>query len=294
MLRLSNGKRFQHVTASGALGWKGRGWEWEQPLVWCGFIKPKLFLNITKSLSRNPIKGNLSWLHPWTCVKLIDGGVVNAVGLTNKGFSWWMEHVAPYITEDMNICVSLYGEHEDILWMVDQLEQSGVPIVGIEINRSCPNTGHDIAGENVADSIILTVKQAKKLTRHPLLVKLSCVQQYLKIALALYGIAEAINLNSVPWKIAFPGKVSPLAKLGGGGVSVRPAQKHNWKAVEEIGGLSEAVPVVGPSIADYEDLYELERLKAIAFAFGGIHVRTPWLPTQYAERWNREHPEPEE
>ena len=98
------------------------------------------------------------------------------------------------------------------------------------------------------------------LPRHPVIVKVSADQDYLTIARGLVGIAEAVSLNSVPWKTVFTnGEQTPLAKLekqvggGGGGVSGKPAQKHNWAAVEALAKQA-ITPVIGPSVMEFEDM----------------------------------------
>ena len=95
MITLANGHKFKYMVASGALAFDGKGWPWERPLVWLGLIKPELFTVVIKSLTRNPRPGNLRWWKPWTCVRLIPGGSVNKVGLTNPGIEWWCKKVGP-------------------------------------------------------------------------------------------------------------------------------------------------------------------------------------------------------
>ena len=95
MITLSNGHAFEYMVASGALAFDGKGWPWERLLVWLGLIKPELFTVVIKSLTRNPRPGNLRWWKPWTCVRLIPGGSVNKVGLTNPGIEWWCKKVGP-------------------------------------------------------------------------------------------------------------------------------------------------------------------------------------------------------
>ena len=79
MISLSNGHTFEYMIASGALGFDGKGWIWERPLVRLGLIKPELFTVVIKTLTRNPRPGNLRWWKPWTCVRLISGGSVNKI-----------------------------------------------------------------------------------------------------------------------------------------------------------------------------------------------------------------------
>jgi len=286
MIILSNGHAFEYMVASGALAFDGKGWPWERPLVWLGLIKPELFTVVIKSLTRNPRPGNLRWWKPWTCVRLIPGGSVNKVGLTNPGVEWWCREVGPTLDfQKFPIVGSIFGDENELVEMAGMLNPFG--LVANEVNVSCPNTGHAI---KQVEMVVNSVKAVKRASRHPVIAKVSADQDYLAIARGLVGVAEAISLNSVPWKTVFPhGKPTPLAKLekhvggGGGGVSGKPAQYHNWAAVESLAKQG-SIPVIGPSIMEFEDMEKLRRLGARAISFGAIHLRTPWKPTSIVKQ----------
>ena len=271
---LSNGHEIRYVVASGALAFDGKGWWWERPLVWLGFIRPDFFTVVLKSLTVKPREGNLVWYKPWTCIRLIKGGAVNKVGLTNPGVDYWCEHIAPTIDfSNGNIVVSLFGTGDELVEGAKKVDKFN--IVAVEVNDSCPNSGH---GQSQAETVIENVKCVKSVSRHPIIVKVSVAQDYLAIAAGLEGIAEAVSINSVPWEKVFPDKRTPLWKLekriagGGGGVSGRPAKYFNWKAVQELskqGGL----PVIAPSIMEYQDMEHVRvLLGASAVSFGAIHL----------------------
>ncbi|MCR4334173.1 MAG: hypothetical protein NUV47_00340 [Patescibacteria group bacterium] len=288
MITLSNGHAFKYMVASGALAFDGKGWPWERPLVWLGLIKPELFTVVIKSLTRNPRIGNLRWWKPWTCVRLIPGGAVNKVGLTNPGVEWWCREVGPKLDfKKFPTAGSIFGDEKELVEMAEMLNR--FDIVALEVNVSCPNTGHAI---EQAEMVVNSVKAVKRASRHPVIVKVSADQDYLTIARGLVGIAEAVSLNSVPWKTVFTNSgQTPLAKLekqvggGGGGVSGKPAQKHNWAAVEALAKQG-SLPVIGPSIMEFEDMEKLRRLGAKAIGFGAIHLRTPWKPTSFIKKEN--------
>lgn len=286
MITLSNGYEINHVAASGTLAFDGRGWFWEWPLVWMGIMKPQLFTVVLKSLTRHPRAGNLRMWKPLECIRSISGGAVNKVGLTNPGIEYWCEKIAPTIDfENNSIVGSIFGNKQELIEMAEILNR--FDFVALEVNPSCPNSGDCF---ETTDTIIEMVKAVKAVSNHPIIVKVSVDQDYLAIAKGLVGIAEAISINSVPWKTAFPnGEVSPLWKLekrvggGGGGVSGKPAQKCNWKAVK---GLSEQglIPVIAPSIMEFEDLEIVRNLGAQATSFGAIFLLTPWKSTSIVMR----------
>ena len=286
MITLSNGHVIEYMTASGALGFDGKGWPWEWPLVWTGLIKPELFTIVIKTLTRHPRPGNLRWWKPWSCVRLIPGGSVNEIGLTNPGIDWWCEHIGPRINiAKQRLVGSIFGDEQELVEMAEMLNR--FPLVALEVNPSCPNTGHRLLG---TDDVIAGVEAVKRVSRHPVIVKVSVGQDYPAIAFCLQGIAEAITLNSVPWKTAFPkGTTSPLHRLekrvggGGGGVSGRPAQKYNWAAVKELAEQG-SLPVIAPSIMEFGDLALVRALGASAISFGAIHLLTPWKPTSIVRK----------
>ncbi|MES2985588.1 MAG: hypothetical protein V4686_00500 [Patescibacteria group bacterium] len=283
MILLSNGHVLKYVVASGALAFDAKGWWWEQPLRWRRRIKPELFSVVIKTLTYEETKGNLKMWKPWDCVRLLkNGGVLNKIGLTNKGIEWWLKKIAPKINfHEQAVIVSISGSREHILIMIKQLNH--LPIKAIEINGSCPNT---VSGVTDSGYVIETFKQAKVVSKHPLIVKVGVTQDYMAIAEGVRGYAEAIALNSVPWHVVNPDKKSPLAKLkgaGGGGVSGKPAQEFNWPAAKELAEKN-YLPVICPSIMEYEDLEKVDELGAKAYSFGAVHVRTPSKPTSIVER----------
>ena len=284
MIKLSNGHKFQFMVASGALGYDGLGWPWEWPLRWAGLLRPELFTVVAKTLTLRPNPGDFSWRRPWNHVRLIPGGAVNKFGIANPGLDWWCKKIGPRVdAKKLPLIVSLYG-NEDELWQMAQALEI-FDLAGIEADVSCPNR-KPISVETA----VRNVKAIKSASRFPVIVKVSVAQDYCGIAHKLRGIAEAVSLNSVPWEIAFPSERSPLWRLqekiggGGGGVSGRPAQKFNWHAAERLAMLK-AMPVIAPSIMEYGDLAKVDELRAAAYSFGAIHLRTPSKPTRIVLRW---------
>jgi dihydroorotate dehydrogenase len=281
MISLSNGHSFEYMVASGALAYDGRGWPWEWPLRWIGLLDPRRFTIVTKTLTKKPRSGNLRWFHPWSCVSILNEGVVNAIGLTNPGIDWWVKGVAPRISNNgYDLVCSITDDDPEILCrMAEALDP--FPLKALELNASCPNTSQEI--HHNTDLIIQAAKKIRSATRHPLILKLSIHQDYVAIAKATEGIAEALSINSVPWKIAFPKQTSPLEKFGGGGVSGKAARDWTWKMVKDLSQGS-ITPVIGPGIWEFEDLDRLRQLGAKALSFGSIFMRYPWRPTDFVKR----------
>lgn len=293
---LSNGHILKYVVASGALGFDGKGWPWERPLVKVGLIKPELFTVVTKTLTRFPRQGNyrewnpFTWLplSPWSCIRFIPGGSINKVGLTNPGIKWWCREVAPAIDfEKSSLVGSIYGDdREEWVEMAEMLNPFN--FVGLELDSSCLNTGRPIPD---TETVVGNTKAVKRVSRHPLFVKISVAQDYLRISHGLEGVAEVIELNSVPWEMRFPEEKSPLWRLeekfggGGGGISGRPAQGLNWSAANELTKQG-AIPVAWPSVMSWKDVKSVQEAGARVVSFGAIHLRTPWRPTVIVKKEN--------
>lgn len=281
MIWLSNDHGFKHMAASGALGFDGRGWPWEQPLRWLGLLDPNLMTVVLKTLTYEPRRGNLRMYNPLGCIRPLVGGAVNAVGLTNGGYKWWCEEVGPHLNfMETPLIASILGEPNELVEMARSLDKFG--FVGLEINASCPNTKGDIL-KNTA-KVIEGCERVYDATKLPLILKVSVAHSIEEIIEGTKGIVEAYAINSVPWKLAFPDRKSPLAHLGGGGVSGKMAQRFTWPLVERIHGLTQT-PVIGPSVWEYKDIKRLrEDLGASAVSYGAIFLARPWAPTMYIKR----------
>lgn len=287
MITLSNGHQFLFMTASGALAFDGQGWPWEWPLRWTGFLDPKLFTIVTKTLTRHPRRGNLRWSHPWSVVKRMGSlGVLNAIGLTNHGIEWWIKKVAPKIPADYKIIVSIEADDEnEVREMIRMI--GGQKILGIELNLSCPNSGS--ADRKLSNKVLHLCQIASETSPVPLIAKISYTHDYKTIARELESTKiEAISINSIPWRELFQEIPSPLDSYGGGGVSGKVIQPFTWKMVREISEISK-IPVIGPSVWEYGDIQKVLDRGAKAVSFGSVFVYYPWRPTQYARRWYREH-----
>lgn len=154
-------------------------------------------------------------------------------------------------------------------------------IVAIEINPSCPNIPGDVLKNT--KRIVESCEKVKKVTSHPLLLKLSVVHKIDEILPHIKGIIEAISINSVPWRIVFPNKKSPLECFGGGGVSGRTAQPYTFPFVERLTKKTD-IPVIGCSVWEFQDIEKLRNLGAKAISFGSIFLRYPWRPTSFVKK----------
>lgn len=280
MIRLCNNHSFEYMTASGAMGYDGKGWLWEQPLRWFKLLDVHLFTHVIKTLTLSPKKGNLRAYNPLRCIRPMQRGAVNAVGLTNPGFYWWVKNIGPKVdSSKIPLIASIFGEPEELGVMTKTLNH--FDIVGLELNASCPNTNDDIPSNS--DKIIRSCAIVKKFSRHPVLLKLSVAHDVKTIVPKIENMVEALSINSVPWHIAFPNRKSPLAKYGGGGVSGKIAQPFTWLLAANL-KLITRIPIIAPSIWDYEDIGIMKDRGFEAFSFGSVFLCHPWWPTYYIKK----------
>ncbi len=283
MIKFSNGHAFEYMAASGALSFDGKGWPWEQPLRWVGLLDPSLFTVVIKTLTLPPRRGNLRWYNPLKCVRPLFGGAVNAVDLTNPGIDWWCKKIGPLVDSSRFPLVgSIFGELDELATMASMLND--FDLVGLEINASCPNTKTDVLSNT--RRIIRSCEIVKENSRFPLILKVSVTQDTETIVKEVERLIEALSINSVPWMTVFPDRRSPLANLGGGGVSGKIIQPFTWGLVKKLAGIT-PIPIIGPSIWDFDDLEELRRIGAKAISFGSVFLCHPWRPTLFVRKEQR-------
>lgn len=298
-ITLSNGHVLEYVVASGGLGYFGEGaWWLERMLISMGQINPFLFTIIGKTVTMHPRKGNFRPWKPWQTVKFLDGegntgwrgfwhcvGTANAYGLRNGGYKWYLDNFPHSPCQGRIIAsISTEGVGEDWQGFADMVRSfNDLPIVGLEINPSCPNVA---GGVQLDTSMIITAcNVAKNSSCHSLLLKLSVAHNPIlpQVLKGVRGIIDALDINSVPWNIAFPGKTSPLKNFGGGGVSGKIAQKHTWPFARLIMDSCD-IPVIVPSAWIYEDIAVIEGMvgdRAGAVSFGSLFLRHPCRPTRF-------------
>lgn len=301
MIRLSNGHEIEYACSAGALGYWGEAWPWERILLYLSipdFSRRNLadkLLHWEKPLDRAMMTvfgktttspgrlGNYRWYKPRDTLRFLPGGTVNAHGWANPGF--WV--VAEDIEKSYNpkLYALVLNFFSDDFRKLAQMARRcrDLPIVAIEIDPYCPNVQH---------SVPMTVGRLQEMceiirreSSKPVILKLSAASWPLleRIVMTVHRIVEAITINTVPWAICFPDKVSPLAHHGGGGVSGKAAQHINWPFIHDIVEIG-LIPVIGAGVWEYEDIAKVRTLGVGAVSFGSIFLRNPFLPCYYIRR----------
>lgn len=207
-------------------------------------------------------------------------GMLNCVGLQNKGVDYFCSHIYPQIKDiDTNMIVNVSGsspeDYAECAARIDALEN----IPAIELNISCPNVkdggmafGVTCAG---AASVVKAVRQRYHKT---LIVKLSPnVTDITEIARAVEAEgADAVSLINTLMGMAIDiEKRKPLLSIRTGGLSgpaVKPvAVRMVWQVAKAVG-----IPVVGlGGISSAKDAIEFLMAGASAIEIGTANFLDP-------------------
>ena len=255
------------MTASGTFGY-GLEFADFMPLDGIGGI-------IVKGTTLNPREGN-----DYPRMAETAQGMLNCVGLQNKGVDYFCSHIYPQIKDiDTNMIVNVSGsspeDYAACAARIDALEH----IPAIELNISCPNVkdggmafGVTCAG---AASVVKAVRQRYHKT---LIVKLSPnVTDITEIARAVEAEgADAVSLINTLMGMAIDiEKRKPLLSIRTGGLSgpaVKPvALRMVWQVAKAVG-----IPVVGlGGISNAKDAIEFLMAGATAIEIGTANFLDP-------------------
>jgi dihydroorotate dehydrogenase (NAD+) catalytic subunit len=277
MLTLPNGKKIDFLCASGALGFTGHGYWWEQPFFWMKWIRPEELTIISKTLTSKPCQGKYRWWNPLRTFRLISGGTVNNLGLPNPGYKQWIESYYPK-TCGLSVIVSIAPDS-----VAEAKEMAGAlaslrGLVAVEINLSCPNvsTPH-------LDELVAIAETVAAHSGHPTIAKLGV--PYLDLCRALDRKVDAFDLiNSVAWSYVFPGRLSPLGRSIGA-VSGTPIKELAREALRRVIPICRTPVITGGGIDSLEEVRLRAVMGARAFTFGTIFLRHPSWPNRIAKDW---------
>ncbi|MCL3781200.1 dihydroorotate dehydrogenase [Prolixibacteraceae bacterium JC049] len=215
-------------------------------------------------------------------------GMLNAVGLQNKGVDYFIEHIYPKIKDvDSKVFVNLSGSTvEDYIIGAEKLnEVKG--LAGIELNISCPNVKEGGMAFGVtcpgAEAVVKAVREVYDST---LMVKLSPnVTDVAEIARAVEGAgADSISLiNTLLGMAVDAEKRKPILSTVTGGLSgpaVKPvALRMVWQVANAV-----KVPIVGMGgIMNATDAIEFLLAGATAVQLGTANFIDPEVTVKVVE-----------
>lgn len=187
--------------------------------------------------------------NPYPRMAETPSGMLNAVGLQNKGVDYFIEHIYPTIKDiNSNILVNVSGSTiADYVATAEKINALD-HIPAIELNISCPNVKEGgMAFGTSCVSASEVVKEVRKVYKKHLMVKLSPnVTSIQEIALAVEGAgADSVSLINTLMGIAVNVKTrKPVLSTVTGGLSgpcVKPvALRMVWQVAKVV-----KIPVVG-------------------------------------------------
>lgn len=230
---------------------------------------------IVKGTTLNPRQGN-----PYPRMAETPSGMLNAVGLQNKGVDYFVDHIYPEVRKiQTNIIVNVSGSCID-----DYVQTAGIintldDIPAIELNISCPNVkqGGMAFGVN-PESAAQVVAAVRKAYDKTLIVKLSPnVTDITAIARAVEGAgADSVSLINTMLGMAIDAeKRKPILSTVTGGMSgpaVKPvALRMVWQTAKAV-----KIPVIGlGGICSANDAVEFLLAGASAIQIGTANFIDP-------------------
>ena len=218
-------------------------------------------------------------------------GMLNAVGLQNKGVHYFVDHIYPQIKDiRTNMIVNVSGsqveDYAETASIINELEN----IPAIELNISCPNVKQGgMAFGVTAHGAAEVVSAVRKVYKKTLIVKLSPnVTDITEIARAVEGAgADSVSLINTLLGMAIDAeKRRPILSTVTGGMSgaaVKPiALRMVWQVAKAVN-----IPVVGlGGIMNWKDAVEFLLAGATAIQIGTANFIDPAITVKVAKGIN--------
>lgn len=214
-------------------------------------------------------------------------GMLNAVGLQNKGVHYFAEHIYPQIKDiRTNMIVNVSGSQIDDYAETARIINGLENIPAIELNISCPNVKQGgMAFGVTAHGAAEVVSAVRKVYDKTLIVKLSPnVTDITEIARAVEGAgADSVSLINTLLGMAIDAeKRKPVLSTVTGGMSgaaVKPiALRMVWQVAKAV-----QIPVIGlGGIMNWKDAVEFLLAGASAIQIGTANFIDPAITVKVA------------
>ncbi|HKX46746.1 MAG TPA: dihydroorotate dehydrogenase, partial [Planctomycetota bacterium] len=237
---------------------------------------------VSKTVTLRPRHGN-----PTPRICETEAGLLNSIGLENKGIEHYLEHVLPDVAgADTLIVTNIGGERDEEFAELARILDARPEVDALEINLSCPNVQDGrlplATDPDRAQRVVAGVRRA---TSKPIWAKLTPnVTRIGDLAAAVErGGADAITaVNTVlglavDWRTGKPG----LGTVQGGysGPAIKPiALRCAWECARSV-----AIPIVGVGgIRTAEDALEFLVVGCTAVQYGTAAFADPSAPSRVA------------
>ena len=226
---------------------------------------------VTKSLGPTPRTGHLN-----PTMVLVDGGVLNAMGLPNPGAEYFVEAIKILKGNGVPVVASFFGASiEDFKIVAEILSKAGSD--ALEVNVSCPNVEEEMGmlGADCLNTEKVT-SAVKEVSKSPVFVKLSPnVTDIAEVAQAAErGGADAITaVNTLKGMAVDVDLKRPILTNITGGLSGAALKPVALRCVWEIAKTVE-IPVIGcGGVSNWRDAVEYILSGASAVEIGTIVMK---------------------
>jgi dihydroorotate dehydrogenase (NAD+) catalytic subunit len=241
---------------------------------------------VSKTITLTPRAGNPPprlWEAP--------AGLINSIGLPNKGLDGYLAEDLPQLSElgigrVLPLITNVMGSNADEIARLLDACDGPAEIAAVELNVSCPNvkTGLDIGADpRQLEDVLRTVRGH---TSKPLIVKLTpnTADVVACARAAESGGADAVSLINTLRASALAPQAPPARWLGGGsgglsGPAIRVV------ALAQVAAVAEAldIPVIGMGgVQSARHAHDLLSVGARLVAVGTENFRDPWVAAEIA------------
>ena len=226
--------------------------------------------------------------NPYPRMAETPSGMLNAVGLQNKGVDYFVKHIYPEIKDfDTNVFVNVSGSTVDDYVATAEIVNDLEKIPGIELNISCPNVKEGGMAFGVSCPLASeVVKAVRKVYKKELMIKLSPnVTDVAEIARAVEAEgADSLSVINTLLGMAVDAKTrKPLLSTITGGLSgpaIKPiALRMVWQVANTV-----KIPVVGlGGIMNATDAIEFLLVGATAVQVGTANFIDPAISVKIVD-----------
>jgi dihydroorotate dehydrogenase (NAD+) catalytic subunit len=229
---------------------------------------------VSKTITLEPRAGNPPprlWETP--------SGLINSIGLPNKGLEGFLQHDFPFLAElPVPLIVSVMGfDHDQLARLVSAVAERE-ETEAIELNFSCPNVETGLIMGADPGEIAAAMEVLRPLTDKPLIAKLTPTahDQAAVARAAEQAGADAVSLiNTLPGMALDPVSGKPWLGAGRGGQSGPAVRAVALNQVAEVAAAT-PLPIVGMGgIAAGRDAADFLRAGATSIAVGTESFRDP-------------------